>query len=61
MVVVLHRADTWLNAELFYRFSKFCDASKMRLFKPRKAHARKGSFIWLLGGLIRTVTTRRRR
>lgn len=44
MVVVLHRADTWANLELFHRFSKFSDADKMKLFKPARAHARKGSF-----------------
>ncbi|KAM7198964.1 hypothetical protein V8F33_004701 [Rhypophila sp. PSN 637] len=51
MVIVLHRADAWMNVALFYRFSKFSDVSKMRLFKPARAHARKGSFYLVVCGV----------
>ncbi|KAM7211372.1 hypothetical protein V8F06_013252 [Rhypophila decipiens] len=51
MVIVLHRADAWTTVALFYRFSKFSDVSKMRLFKSNKAHARKGSFYLVVSGV----------
>ena len=51
MVVVLHRADTWANVALFHLFSKFSNVGKMQLFKPKRAHARKGSFYMVVRGV----------
>ncbi|KAM7208562.1 hypothetical protein V8F20_001243 [Naviculisporaceae sp. PSN 640] len=51
IVALLHNADTWRSATLFHTFSKFSDARKMKLFKPREAHARKGSFYLVVRGI----------
>ena len=41
MVVLLHKAEAWDNVCLLYRFHKF---SSVKLFKARKAHAKRSSF-----------------
>lgn len=51
MVVVMHRADTWANVALLHLFGKFSDGGRMQLFKPKRAHARKGSFYAVVRGV----------
>lgn len=41
MIVLLHRLGAWHNVSLMYRFSKF---ARVRLFKPKNWHAKRGSF-----------------
>ena len=41
MVVLLHKADSWVAVELMYHFNQF---SSIQLFKPKQKHALRSSF-----------------
>ena len=41
IVVLLHKMDTWDSLKLLYTFDQF---SRVRLFKPKRAHAKRSSF-----------------
>ena len=41
MVVLLHKLDAWDTLSLLYTFDKF---SRVRLFKPKRSHAKRSSF-----------------
>ncbi|KAF6810643.1 hypothetical protein CSOJ01_06203 [Colletotrichum sojae] len=48
MVVLMHKLDAWEAVYMIYTFDKF---SKVRLFKPPKAHAKRSSFYMIATGV----------
>lgn len=53
MIVLLHNVEAWRNVQLLYLFSKI---SRMKLFKPSRAHAARGSF-YMVASDIRVSCT----